>query len=671
MSREQLIQLRGEAKTTHYFVYKNQHFPFNIHLFLESSNYFLNHQKEFESKKYIQLFDDELDDNLNIPNEIITDFINYVHRQPISLKKENVSILNYLAKKYEIDSLNEATYQYIEVNLNDIIIQILSIYQNDKSFKTDTYEDILSAHLSDYIEDDCLLSLNFPILYRILTHQKEGQKVTDDKIINFYFKCLDKYGRKASVLFADVDFGQIKTEFLNTLIFKYSKIFDFHFINEQIVRSVYEMQNDTLLKNEEMNRKQKEQDGNYAKMRSDFEEFKLFQINKLNEMEEKMIQRENQQALQLSEMEAKYNQQKKELVNEFESKIEKLTKEKKIEAENVKKYREENEELKKSVLEIKSSFDLISTTNKLILTNLEPKLLNSVFSQLETKNKILLFNQMEEKMKILLFNQMEEKMKVSFINQLESDKKIFLFSQLDEKTKLSIFNQLELKSQVSIFNQMNPDAQLSFFSQLSDDLKVSIFDKLDKQSSIRRNLLQKNPALGYEIKVFNRQPQNEFNGIIKYLTDKTGGNIHDNGTIEVTSNSIEGSNHPKYLLVTHGLYVPKMREANFWVCFDFKNMEIEITSYTIKSSGDFTGVGHIKSWVIEISNDHKHWIKIDQHSDCQDLNGSNRMKTYDVKQYNFSRYCKFRHISDYYGSDQYYLGINCIEFYGKLKLLQK
>ena len=137
---------------------------------------------------------------------------------------------------------------------------------------------------------------------------------------------------------------------------------------------------------------------------------------------------------------------------------------------------------------------------------------------------------------------------------------------------------MELKSQVSIFNQMNPDAQLSFFSQLSDDLKVSIFDKLDKQSSIRRNLLQKNPALGYEIKVFNRQPQNEFNGIIKYLTDKTGGNIHDNGTIEVTSNSIEGSNHPKNLLDTCNYYGPEIKEANFWVCFDFKNMEIEITS---------------------------------------------------------------------------------------------
>lgn len=127
MSREQLIQLRGEAKTTHYFVYKNQQFPFNILLFLESSNFFLNHQKEFESKKYIQLFDDELDDNLNIPSEIITDFIKYVHRQPISLKKENVSILNYLANKYEIDSLNEATRQYIEVNLNDLIPQILSL----------------------------------------------------------------------------------------------------------------------------------------------------------------------------------------------------------------------------------------------------------------------------------------------------------------------------------------------------------------------------------------------------------------------------------------------------------------------------------------------------------------------------------------------------------------
>ena len=42
---------------------------------------------------------------------------------------------------------------------------------------------------------------------------------------------------------------------------------------------------------------------------------------------------------------------------------------------------------------------------------------------------------------------------------------------------------------------------------------------------------------------------NEFNGIIKYLTGKTGGNIHDNGTINVSSNSIYGNKgHPKNLL---------------------------------------------------------------------------------------------------------------------------
>lgn len=45
------------------------------------------------------------------------------------------------------------------------------------------------------------------------------------------------------------------------------------------------------------------------------------------------------------------------------------------------------------------------------------------------------------------------------------------------------------------------------------------------------------------------QEGHEFEGIFKYLTDKTAGNIHDNGTIEFTSNSIcDSSESLKYLL---------------------------------------------------------------------------------------------------------------------------
>ena len=35
----------------------------------------------------------------------------------------------------------------------------------------------------------------------------------------------------------------------------------------------------------------------------------------------------------------------------------------------------------------------------------------------------------------------------------------------------------------------------------------------------------------------------EFNGIMQHLTDEAGGNIHHNGTVNITSNSISGSSY--------------------------------------------------------------------------------------------------------------------------------
>ena len=58
-----------------------------------------------------------------------------------------------------------------------------------------------------------------------------------------------------------------------------------------------------------------------------------------------------------------------------------------------------------------------------------------------------------------------------------------------------------------------------------------ILDGFQKKSKQHQNL---NEVI--EIKF---EQNKEFKGIMNYLSEKTGGNIHDNKTIEITSNSIE------------------------------------------------------------------------------------------------------------------------------------
>ena len=96
-------------------------------------------------------------------------------------------------------------------------------------------------------------------------------------------------------------------------------------------------------------------------------------------------------------------------------------------------------------------------------------------------------------------------------------------------------------------------------------------------------------------------------------------------------------------------------------------MEIEVTNYTIKSS--HCSIGHLRSWVLEISNDNSNWKTIDEHKDDSSLNGPNLTRTFSTQKSKFSRYCRFRHTGEYWGYKPSGTSIefNSLEFYGKLK----
>ena len=126
----------------------------------------------------------------------------------------------------------------------------------------------------------------------------------------------------------------------------------------------------------------------------------------------------------------------------------------------------------------------------------------------------------------------------------------------------------------------------------------------------------------------------ELNGILNYLNKKTGGNIHDNGTIEITSNSIfSPDRHPKNLIDYQGstLYHSK-EESDVNVCFDFKEKKIQLESYTIKSYMCGRNTNHLREWVVEGSNDGQNWTVIDRRENERKLNGSFAVATFDVNE---------------------------------------
>lgn len=208
---------------------------------------------------------------------------------------------------------------------------------------------------------------------------------------------------------------------------------------------------------------------------------------------------------------------------------------------------------------------------------------------------------------------------------------------------------------------------------------INIFDYNDIDSNIWHSIssrliekvqIQEEESTRYieqsKQNIFEYKEGKEFNGIIRFLTNKFGKNISDCDVVKVTSNYPSKSSPPKNLLDfdQDNLFLSDTGKKPYtWICYDFKNYEIQISSYSIKSG---PAGGYVRSWVIEISNDGENWFKIDEQSNYSGLNEPNSIKTFDVHSSSFARFCRFRHTGEYYVIGNC-IRIHSIEFYGSIK----
>jgi uncharacterized coiled-coil protein SlyX len=102
-------------------------------------------------------------------------------------------------------------------------------------------------------------------------------------------------------------------------------------------------------------------------------------------------------------------------------------------------------------------------------------------------------------------------------------------------------------------------------------------------------------------------------GIISYLTRKHGGNVHDKGIVTIASKSVSGQYAVRNVaeLTSDSRFWSKNEPAQ-WVCWDFHEMRVRPTHYTIRS-------WLLKSWVVETSLDREAWTEIDRKADNTDF----------------------------------------------------
>jgi hypothetical protein len=99
------------------------------------------------------------------------------------------------------------------------------------------------------------------------------------------------------------------------------------------------------------------------------------------------------------------------------------------------------------------------------------------------------------------------------------------------------------------------------------------------------------------------RPGQAMDGIISYLAKKHGGNVHTQKIVTVTAKSVRG---PRYALfnavdlASHKEFASN-DEPGQWICWDFKDMRVRLTHYTISTEW-------ITLWVLEGSLDGANWI---------------------------------------------------------------
>lgn len=239
-----IISLKPLIRYNKNFVYKDKKYPIDFNLIINNSNYFYEKREEFANIQDIKLAEDLFD----ISEESIPLFVSSLHNDPFEINNSNVFSLHQLSIKYEVPHLNSETDQFIQKYGATLIFQSIQYkYKLQQQASNETIDSIdiekdeeyIATNLFDYIDNEQLLNLPISILYRIINNPKLDinrlNETRMNQLIDFLFKCLDKYKKEASILFLNLDLENQRIELFTKLINEYSDVFDFNMISPKFL----------------------------------------------------------------------------------------------------------------------------------------------------------------------------------------------------------------------------------------------------------------------------------------------------------------------------------------------------------------------------------------------------------------------------------------------------
>ena len=227
------------------------------------------------------------------------------------------------------------------------------------------------------------------------------------------------------------------------------------------------------------------------------------------------------------------------------------------------------------------------------------------------------------------------------------------------------------------FNYLSDDSITDFVYFMSknylDLMNSGIWRQIVQRLSLETKSVTNPRALLGTKFAYNGSTLSEFDGIIAHLTRECGGNVHDNGIVNITSSSVyttgdKHSYHPKNAAdFETEAFFGSNGDTNAWICYDFKDRVVIPTSYSLRTYWRGPGGYHLRCWVIEVSNDEKSWTEIDRRENDNYLNGCKASKNYKISRIPGEgfRFFRLRQTGDNHKGNSF-LNITSLEIFGTL-----
>ena len=157
-----------------------------------------------------------------------------------------------------------------------------------------------------------------------------------------------------------------------------------------------------------------------------------------------------------------------------------------------------------------------------------------------------------------------------------------------------------------------------------NDINNSIWEKIRERF---QQDISKESGIAYQQShkelLINRYIDIRYESIFQYLSEQCHGNVYTKKIVDITSSSdpYESRNIENIVQSSNSYYATSER-YNSWIQFDFKERKVLIDHYTLQTFDGNGNCEHLRSWVLEVSNDGKNYTVIDrcENSDC--LRGS-------------------------------------------------